>query len=454
MQSNSLSQLITTTTRNTDKSNSLLDLILTNSKYISLSSALDHFLSDHQPIFVVKKKMRDNRPSVDFKGRSYRSYDRRKFRDGLLVQNWEEFYKIQDPNSAWDYILSQIQHILDDMCPIKTFKIKNYRPEWITPELIEQIKDRDYFDMKAKKEGCEDSWNIAKHLRNVTNANVRQAKREFVLFELESCETDYKKFWNTIRSVIPSNKGDARQEIMLKSDGKKLCKDKVAHFINDYFIGIGKVNRNGLSQAVVNGHVTNDTNPSHGMRVDDDMCESWSADEFMVDEVLNVVKNINVSKSSGLQNISSFLIKEAFTILIPQVTHMFNLTLATSIFPMAWKEALVIPIPKTGNLTLAKNYRPISLLPIPGKLLEKLMHKQLSNFIEENSLISDFQHGFRKQHSTIHSVAQLTNFVNIKMNAKLPTLATFVDFRKAFDCVQHCVQHDVLLSKLSHLGIG
>ena len=324
----------------------------------------------------------------------------------------------------------------------------------MTSELIEQIKDRDYLYTKAKKSGCEDSWNIAKHLRNVTNANIRQAKRDFVLAELESCETDCKRFWYTIRSVIPSNKGDTRQEIMLKDKGKKLPKDKVAHHINDYFINIGKMGKtdnNTTPQPVMTtkDNVMGDTIQGCNITTSDEMTEPWSVDEFNVDEVLKIVKDINVSKSSGLQNVSSLIVKEAFTFLIAQVTYMFNLSLATSVFPKAWNEALVIPIPKTGNLTQVKNYRPISLLPIPGKLLEKLMHKQLSNFIEENSLISNFQHGFRKQHSTIHSVAQLTNFVNIKMDAKLPTLATFIDFRKAFDCVQH----DVLLEKLSLLGL-
>ena len=87
-----------------------------------------------------------------------------------------------------------------------------------------------------------------------------------------------------------------------------------------------------------------------------------------------MVKEINVSKSSGLENISSFIVKEAFTALISQITFLYNLSLHTSIFLAAWKKALVIPIPKSGNLTQVKNYRPISLLPLPRKLLEKLVH--------------------------------------------------------------------------------
>ena len=60
---------------------------------------------------------------------------------------------------------------------------------------------------------------------------------------------------------------------------------------------------------------------------------------------LSIVKKINVSKSSGVDNVSSFIMKEAFTFLVPEVTHMFDLSLRFSVFPKVWKSALVVPIP-------------------------------------------------------------------------------------------------------------
>ena len=437
-QSNGLTQHISNTTRNTSKGNSLLDLVITNSKYVSSSGTLNHFISDHQPIFVVKKKKkRDCRPSVEFKGRSYKNYDTVAFKKGLLEQNWDDLYNMTDPNLIWKYIADRFTPLLDKMCPIRTFQIKNYRPEWITPELIEQIKDRDYFYRKAKCGGDEDMWNIAKHLRNTTNANIRQAKREFVLEELDGCRQDSRKFWHTIRSVVPSNKNkdSSRQDT-------KVGKNEVAHFINDFFINVGKVGDRD------DGNVLN-KDWYRSVNGDSDAVEGWKTEDFTVEEVLKLVKEINISKSSGLQDISSFVVKEVFTILAPQVTHMMNVSVRTATFPSVWKKGLVIPIPKGGNQTQVQNYRPISLLPLPGKLLEKLMHKHLMEFIEGESLITCYQHGFRKGHSCVHSVTQLTDYVAKKMDAGLPTLAAFVDFRKAFDCVQH----QILLGKLARLGI-
>ena len=328
-------------------------------------------------------------------------------------------------------------------CTVRSFHIKNYRPEWMTKELIEQIKDRDYFYKRAKSQGSEDAWNIAKHLRNVTNANIRQAKREFILNELQIHDSDPKRFWKVLHKVIPTNKQNLARDILLKDDDLKIGREDVAQFINNYFINVG--NFSAPEGAPLRNK---DTWP----QVVEDLSSSdlCGFDEVLEKEVFDIVKNINVSKSSGLEDISSFIVKEAFKFLIPEITYMYNLSIRLSKFPTAWKQALVVPIPKSGNLTLVKNYRPISLLPLPGKILEKLVHQQLSTYMEKGSLLSNSQHGFRKGHSTIHSVAQLTSYISKKQDAKMPTLAAYIDFRKAFDCVQH----PILLDKLANLGVG
>ena len=156
-----------------------------------------------------------------------------------------------------------------------------------------------------------------------------------------------------------------------------------------------------------------------------------------------------ISKSSGLDNINSSVIKNAFEFLVPELTHLYNLSVTSAEFPDSWKKALVVPIPKKGNLTKVQNYRPISLLPLPGKIMEKLVHQQLSMYLENNSLLVKEQHGFRKAHSTTHSVAQLTNHIYKNLDNKTPTLPVFIDFKKAFDCVQH----PVLLEKLRSLNL-
>ena len=143
--SSGLIQHIHTTTRNTDKSKSLIDLALSNTKFVKSAGTLEHFISDHQPIFLLHKKSRDNQPTAEFKGKSYKNFDKEIFCTKLAELDWSEFYGLTTPVEAWHFLYEKIITVLDELCPIKSFVIKNYRPDWMTGDLIEQIRDRDYW---------------------------------------------------------------------------------------------------------------------------------------------------------------------------------------------------------------------------------------------------------------------------------------------------------------------
>ena len=113
------------------------------------------------------------------------------------------------------------------------------------------------------------------------------------------------------------------------------------------------------------------------------------------DMVDRVVKEIDVSKSSGFEGINSRVLRDAFEVISHQLTHIFNTSIEYGIFPNAWSLANLVPIPKSGNLNSITNWRPISLLPLPGKLIEKIVQKHMLEFLESNNLLDNSQHGFR-----------------------------------------------------------
>ena len=153
-------QKVSTATRITHNTTSLLDLILTDDKYVSDSGTLDHMISDHQPVFIVKKKGRNLKSSASSKGRSYKNLDLESFKQRLRNSNINHNFDFDDPNDLWEQLLKVITDDLDKNCPIRNFIIKNYRPDWINEQLLEQIRDRDYFYSKAKSTRDEDDWNI------------------------------------------------------------------------------------------------------------------------------------------------------------------------------------------------------------------------------------------------------------------------------------------------------
>ena len=174
-------------------------------------------------------------------------------------------------------------------------------------------------------------------------------------------------------------------------------------------------------------------------------------DDFSIDndELLKLLQDIDVTKSSAIEFLSSNILKDAFICLITQLTFIFNLSFNTGIFPDDWKMAQITPLPKDGDLTQCNNYRPISLLPLPGKIAEKIVHNRLITYFETNELLNKKQGGFRKNNSTINSVSEFSHEIFTAINNRDISLATFIDFSKAFDTVNH----KILIKKIKNYGI-
>ena len=147
--------------------------------------------------------------------------------------------------------------------------------------------------------------------------------------------------------------------------------------------------------------------------------------------------------------LSSKICKDAFMVLTDQLVHMFNCSFSSGFFPDKWKVAKILPLFKGGDRENVNNYRPVSLLPLPGKLLEKIVHKRITAFWDDNAILSNNQGGFRKGHSMAATIADLTDDLFQQINLGNTTLAAFVDLRKAFDTVNL----DILCSKLQHAGL-
>ena len=182
--SNSLTQVINRATHITKNTNSVLDLILTNSKHIASAGTLDTFISDHQPIYVVKKKVKTQTKKIKFEGRTYKNFNEEDFINSLRSKNWDQIRGTTDVDYQWTLMNQAIQNELDKQCPFKVFSFNKSKPPYLHRNILEQMRNRDYFYCKAKLTYSEDDWNIAKFLRNQTNSSIRRARAEAVQQEL------------------------------------------------------------------------------------------------------------------------------------------------------------------------------------------------------------------------------------------------------------------------------
>ncbi len=162
-----------------------------------------------------------------------------------------------------------------------------------------------------------------------------------------------------------------------------------------------------------------------------------------------MIKGLEDTSSVGLDGISMRFIKDALRVIAFYLTCIINTSIVTGIFPTSWKQALVVPILKTGDVDNPNNFRPISLFPIISKILEKNVSNQLMHFLESSQLLSITQHGFRPKLSTETAVTVITNKIFSNMDSKKITLLTLCDLSKAFDSVSH----EILLKKCSALKI-
>ena len=166
--------------------------------------------------------------------------------------------------------------------------------------------------------------------------------------------------------------------------------------------------------------------------------------------VMKILKSLKPKKSCGPDGISSEILKLGAEVLVIPLTYIINSSIKTGKYPTNWKTAKVVPLHKTGDKQVLKNYRPLALLPVPGMILERVVAIQIENFFENNRLFGSFQFGFRSKKSTISEMLSLFDNLLEAKETKKEILVILYDLSSAFDTV--C--HKTLLIKMQMYGLN
>ena len=176
---------------------------------------------------------------------------------------------------------------------------------------------------------------------------------------------------------------------------------------------------------------------------------NFDFDLITEDYVFDQICNFQNNKSPGLDNFHARLLKLAAPVICHSLAYICNLSLITGTFPTEWKLAKVTPIYKDGCKSDVGNYRPISVLNIISKIIERAVHDQLYDFLIKCNILNPAQSGFRSNHSTHSTLLDVSDYILQNMNEGRATAAIFLDLRKAFDTINH----QILFSKLHDYGI-
>ena len=158
----------------------IIDLIFSNCSHIQYAGTLSWNLSDHIPVIVNIKKQKSTFEKAEFKGRSYRRFNKNVFLNTLADKNWHDFENNPDADIKWENLYNNILATLDEQIPVKTFIFPKSKPEWLAAELVEYIKDRDSLLKRARRTKHPDDKKAANKARNRTNRLVKNAKNNFI----------------------------------------------------------------------------------------------------------------------------------------------------------------------------------------------------------------------------------------------------------------------------------
>ena len=227
---------------------------------------------------------------------------------------------------------------------------------------------------------------------------------------------------------------DSRNIPPLQIDDDLICEDtKKAKIFNDYFCGQSNL----------------DDSNTHLPDIPDTRTDGLGDMIISENEVVDILKILDVSKASGPDRISPRLLKEAYGIMKYPLCRLFNLSLSVGKFPSDWKCANVTPVFKKDSPSDYRNYRPISLISVIGKVMERCVFKHIHNYLIANQIITPNQSGFTQGDSAINQLLNITNEFGKALDDGKEIRVIFCDISKAFDRVWH----KGLLRKLEAIGI-
>ena len=370
-----LKQLIESPTRITCSSSSIIDHILASFlDRVTQQGILNVRLSDHQIIFWTRKITRIKRgghKQITF--RSFKNYTIDGYEKALVEINFPEYKKFDNVNDAYSNFIQKLMEVTDKVAPVKSKRIKRNSQEWFDSEISEKLIIRDKLFKKYKKIRLYVDKEIYKRTRYSVQNFIAKKKKEFFEKKLKECVGKPKDLWKAIKSLGLPNKsagcivGAPAENQIVKHDNKSILETFKSFYSNLAGDLLAKLLKspNRYTIKFVSDYYEKLS-----------LSEKFKLDSLTEGYLFNVLKNVEVTKAGGLDQISGKFLKDGARILAKPISELCNLPMALGSFADACKIVKVNSLFKKGSKTDPSNYIPISLLSLLSKVFERVVPDQ------------------------------------------------------------------------------
>ena len=441
--SNGFSQLINDPTHIQGNSLSCIDLIFTGQQNLSVNSGVHASLHPNCHHQIVHSSFNLNiyyPPPYQRLIWDYKKADPLKITSALDSVNWKKLFDKKDITAQVTALNETILNVFRNYVPNKYITIDDRDPVWMNELIKSKIEKKNMLYKQYIQNGrFESDFDLVKNLITEVNELVSSAKTlyyENLAKKLNNPLLQPKTYWSILKTFYNDKKIPLIPPLLIKDKFVTDIKTK-ADIFNNFF----------AEQCTP---LQNDSKlPPNLMFLTQSRLDSLDLNE---DEILKIIRALNIHKAHGHDDISIRMIKICDKSLLKPLILLFENSIKSSCYPDIWKRSNIIPVHKKNDKQLVNNYRPISLLPIFGKIFEKIIFNKIYNFLLEEKLLNPNQSGFRPSDSCINQLLAITHeiFEAFDCNPPLEVRSVFLDISKAFDKVWH----EGLLYKLKSMGIS
>lgn len=274
---------------------------------------------------------------------------------------------------------------------------------------------------------------LERNLKEIINQKESYSILKSKAFFNDKAILNTKESWSVLNHL--SGRKRVKNSIILLEKGVNIMDDQlVANVFQDYFMSIV-----GLSESFSSNHVILGERISH----------SFSFESVSLDDILCILKNLDIGKATGIDGISPFILSETSDVIAKYAMILINQMFIFGIYPSELKATLVHPLHKKDSQLIKENYRPVSVTTALDKVIEEVMLTQLNEFFTQHDILDHYQFGFKKGRSCEDVMAKVVSTISKILDNNRIAIVISLDLSKAFDMVNH----EILLAKLEHYGI-